>query len=72
VTACGQVGAIDFSRLERERRETFDLVLDLSSEPLLRTPDLPQGYAAPGADPLEQALAAIARNRQQPSAAAAD
>jgi len=58
VAACGEVGAIDFSRLERERRERFDLVLDLSSEPLLRTPDLPQGYLAPGADPLEQALAA--------------
>jgi ferredoxin len=58
VTACGPVGAIDFSRLERERRETFDLVLDLSPEPLLRRPDPPQGYAAPGADPLEQALAA--------------
>lgn len=58
VTACGQVGAIDFSRVERERSETFDLVLDLSQAPLLRTPDLPQGYAAPGADPLAQALAA--------------
>jgi ferredoxin len=35
-------------------------VLDLSREPLLRMPQLPQGYAAPGADPLEQALAAQA------------
>jgi ferredoxin len=33
-------------------------VLDLSREPLIRESDLPQGYAAPGADPLEQALAA--------------
>jgi ferredoxin len=58
VAACGAVGAIDFSRVERERRERFDLVLDLSPEPLLRSPDLPQGYLAPGGDPLEQALAA--------------
>ena len=58
VKACGAVAAIDFSRSETSRKESFDLVLDLSSEPLLRTPDLPQGYLAPGADPLEQALAA--------------
>ncbi|HEX2200326.1 MAG TPA: 4Fe-4S binding protein [Burkholderiales bacterium] len=58
VKACGAIGAIDFSREDRLRKETFDLVLDLSPEPLLRTPDLPQGYLAPGADPLEQALAA--------------
>ena len=58
VTACGKIGAIDFSRAERLRTERFDLVLDLSAEPLARTPDLPQGYLAPGADPLEQALAA--------------
>jgi ferredoxin len=59
VAACGALGAIDFSRLERARKESFDLVLDLSREPLLRMPDLPQGYLAPGADPLEQALAAV-------------
>ncbi len=58
VAACGEIGAVDFSRLDTARKETFDLVLDLSREPLLHTPDLPQGYAAPGADPLEQALAA--------------
>jgi ferredoxin len=58
VKACGAVGAIDFSRAETSRKESFDLVLDLSAEPLVRTPDLPQGYLAPGADPLEQALAA--------------
>ncbi len=58
VKACGAIGAIDFARPETRRRERFDLVLDLSREPLLRLPDLPQGYAAPGADPLEQALAA--------------
>jgi len=58
VKACGPVGAIDFARQAAPRRERFDLVLDLSREPLIRLPDPPQGYAAPGADPLEQALAA--------------
>lgn len=58
VAACGEIAAIDFSRLEQQRKERFDLVLDLSREPLLRTHELPQGYFAPGDDPLEQALAA--------------
>src|SRR5262245_56482303 len=58
VAACGEVGAIDFSRLENRRKERFDLVLDLSRAPLLRAHELPQGYFAPGDDPLEQALAA--------------
>ncbi len=58
VKACGAIGAIDFSRGDRARNERFDLVLDLSSEPLIRTPEPPQGYLAPRGDPLEQALAA--------------
>jgi ferredoxin len=58
VKACGSIGAIDFSRSEAARSERFDLILDLSREPALKTPDLPQGYLAPGDDPLEQALAA--------------
>ncbi len=58
VKACGAIGAIDFSRAETARSEKFDLVLDLSREAVLKTPDLPQGYLAPGADPLDQALAA--------------
>jgi ferredoxin len=58
VKACGDIGAIDFSRADTARKETFDLVLDLSREPLLRVHELPQGYFAPGGDPLEQALAA--------------
>ena len=58
VKACGEIGAIDFSRAAAPRKESFDLVLDLSREPLVRLHDAPQGYAAPGADPLEQALAA--------------
>ncbi|HEU4351945.1 MAG TPA: 4Fe-4S dicluster domain-containing protein [Burkholderiales bacterium] len=58
VAACGDIGAVDFSRSDVLRKETFDLVLDLSREALVRTHELPQGYFAPGADPLEQALAA--------------
>ena len=58
MTACAAIGAVDFSRAETLRKENFDLVLDLSREPLIRVPDLPQGYLAPGPDPLEQALAA--------------
>jgi ferredoxin len=58
VKACGEIGAIDFSRSDVLRKESFDLVLDLSREPLLRLHELPQGYFAPGDDPLEQALAA--------------
>jgi heterodisulfide reductase subunit A-like polyferredoxin len=57
VAACGAIGAVDFARADAARRESFDLVLDLSAEPMLTMPDLPQGYAAPGRDPLEQALA---------------
>src|SRR5438552_14813993 len=34
------------------------MVLDLSRDPLVKTPQPPQGYLAPGDDPLEQALAA--------------
>ncbi|MFN0160720.1 MAG: 4Fe-4S dicluster domain-containing protein [Burkholderiales bacterium] len=58
VTACGSIGAIDFARSERVREETYDLVLDLSREPMMRLHQPPQGYFAPGADPLQQALAA--------------
>jgi len=58
VKACGAIGAIDFSRTGRERNDRFDMVLDLSREPLVKTAQPPQGYLAPGGDPLEQALAA--------------
>jgi len=58
VKACGAIGAVDFARADRNRKESFDLILDLSATPLLRTADLPQGYLAPGGDPLEQSLAA--------------
>ncbi len=58
VKACGAIGAIDFSRAGRARDDRFDMVLDLSPQPLIRTLQPPQGYLAPGADPLEQSLAA--------------
>jgi len=58
VKACGEIGAIDFERKETRRSEAFDMVLDLSREPRIRSPQPPQGYFAPGRDPLEQALAA--------------
>ena len=58
VKACGEIGAIDFERKETRRSEAFDMVLDLSRESLIRSPQPPQGYFAPGRDPLEQALAA--------------
>lgn len=60
VTACGDIQAIDFSSLAGDaqaRNDRFDLVLDLSSAPLLNRVELPQGYLAPGRDPLDQALA---------------
>jgi len=56
VAACGAVGAIDFSRRERARSERFDLVLDLAGG-AFRMPVPPQGYFAPGADPVAQAKA---------------
>lgn len=58
VKACGEIGAIDFGRSETLRSDNFDLVLDLSREPLIRLEQPPQGYFAPRNDPLEQALAA--------------
>jgi ferredoxin len=57
VTACGAVKAIDFKRAEKTRTDRFDLVFDLSATPHIRLHELPQGYLAPGRDPLEQALA---------------
>ena len=59
VKACGAIGAIDFGRAESTRTEQFDLVFDLSAQPLLRMPEKPFGYLAPGADPLEQSQAAM-------------
>lgn len=57
VAACGDVGAIDFSRAVRERGGTFDLVLDLARTPWFGMHQPPQGYFAPGADVVAQAKA---------------
>jgi hypothetical protein len=59
VKACGSIGAIDFGRAASTRTESFDLVFDLSAQPLLKMPEKPFGYQAPGADPLEQSQAAM-------------
>ncbi len=56
VTACASIGAIFFDRLDRERNAEFDLVLDLRADPKMRMSQTPQGYFAPGKDPLDQAL----------------
>ena len=57
VAACGATAAIDFERREPRRSERFDLVLDLGREPHLRMHQPPQGYFAPGPDPVAQAKA---------------
>ncbi len=57
VTACGAVGAIDFARSDVARTERFDLVLDLHVDRWLKQHQPPQGYLAPGGDPLAQAKA---------------
>ena len=57
VTACASIGAISFDRNDRGRNAEFDLILDLRTDPKMRMSQTPQGYFAPGADPLEQALA---------------
>ncbi|MCU6432899.1 4Fe-4S binding protein [Undibacterium sp. Jales W-56] len=50
VKACGVIGAIDFDRMARDRKAEFDLILDLSAQPVLTMHQLPQGYFAPGQD----------------------
>ena len=56
VVACGDIKAIDFDRKDATRTETFDLILDLSPTPLMTMHQPPQGYFAPGDDPVELAL----------------
>jgi len=57
VAACGATGAVDFERRNVARSESFDLVLDLDVMPQLRMHQPPQGYFAPGSDPVAQAQA---------------
>jgi ferredoxin len=56
VSACASIGAISFDRVDRQRNAEFDLILDLRADPKMRMSQTPQGYFAPGKDPLEQAL----------------
>ncbi|QWD97139.1 4Fe-4S binding protein [Polynucleobacter sp. MG-6-Vaara-E2] len=56
VTACASIGAISFDRSDRQRNAEFDLILDLRSDPKMSMSQTPQGYFAPGKDPLDQAL----------------
>jgi ferredoxin len=57
--ACGAIGAIDFQREDTQRGGDFDLVFDLSDQPLIALHQPPQGYFAPGADPFAQAEQAV-------------
>lgn len=59
VKACGAIGAIDFTREARERGGSYDLIFDLSDRPLIALHQPPQGYFAPGADPMRQAEQAL-------------
>jgi ferredoxin len=52
--ACGAIGAIDFQREDNDREGDFDLIFDLSDAPLIALHQPPQGYFAPGADPMRQ------------------
>jgi heterodisulfide reductase subunit A-like polyferredoxin len=58
VAACGAVGAIDFDRRDTARGGRFDAVLDLQPDRWFTQHQPPQGYFAPGAEPLAQAKAA--------------
>lgn len=58
ITACASIGAINFDRGDRSRSAEFDLILDLRSNPHMPMSQTPQGYFAPGLDPLEQSFAA--------------
>ena len=62
VAACGDMLAIDFSRADVKRSATFDVVLNLTDEPFFTQHQPPQGYFAPGVDPMARikAIAEIA------------
>jgi ferredoxin len=61
VKACGAIGAIDFERAQDDvRGGEFDLIFDLSDRPIIDLHQPPQGYFAPGADPMRQAEDALA------------
>ncbi|MGL5004958.1 MAG: 4Fe-4S binding protein, partial [Casimicrobium sp.] len=64
VSVCGEAQAIDFSRAANVAARTakFDGVLNLSEEKFFTQHQVPQGYFAPGADPVARikAIAEIA------------
>jgi ferredoxin len=62
VSVCGDAKAIDFSRSDVARSATFDVVLNLSDAALFTQHQPPQGYFAPGNDPVARikAIAEIA------------
>ncbi|MDB5769940.1 MAG: iron-sulfur binding protein [Burkholderia sp.] len=55
VKACGAIGAIDFNREATGRSGEFDLIFDLSDQPLIGLHQPPQGYFAPGGSEMKQA-----------------
>ncbi len=61
VELSGHLGAFlaSWQSAGASKNASFDVVLDLSPTPLLKRVELPPGYAAPGRDPLDQALAVI-------------
>jgi ferredoxin len=64
VSVCGEAQAIDFSRVANAaaRSAKFDVVLNLTEEKFFTQHQAPQGYFAPGADPVARikAIAEIA------------
>jgi ferredoxin len=62
VSVCGAAKAIDFSRSDAARSAAFDVVLNLSEAKLFTQHQAPQGYFAPGNDPISRikAIAEIA------------
>ncbi len=59
VTACGEIGAIDFTRSDVTRDARYDLVLDLRETPAFGFHQPPQGYFHPGGDRAAQVKAAL-------------
>lgn len=62
VKVTGWLGSFDVRWMDDAQApcsERFDMVFDLSAEPLIRLPHPPQGYLAGGADPLQQYDAAL-------------
>ena len=57
VSVCGDIAAIDFARADVERSGQFDIVLNLSEQRLFTQHQPPQGYIAPGSDPLARVRA---------------